>query len=145
MAVEVKEISPSDQVARNDCFRVRFEVFVKEQHVPEAEEIDEYDDTAWHFAAYEDDQPIGTGRLRFLDGYGKVERICVLASHRHTGAGKLIMDAIEQKAQQEGAEKMKLHAQTTAAGFYEKLSYDVTSGEFMDAGIPHVEMKKQLS
>jgi len=42
-------------------------------------------------------------------------------------------------------EKIKLHAQTHAEGFYKKLGYVTVSGEFMDAGIPHVEMVKKLS
>ncbi|SDI27395.1 Predicted N-acyltransferase, GNAT family [Alteribacillus bidgolensis] len=145
MNVTVKEISPEQQLELNDAFKVRFEVFVQEQNVSEEEEVDEYEETALHFVAYEDSRPVGAGRLRFADGYGKVERICVLASHRHTGAGRLIMEAVEQKAKTEGFHSMKLNAQISASGFYKKLGYHVTSGEFMDAGIPHLEMKKTLS
>lgn len=144
MNVKVKEVSSHQQLELNEAFKVRFEVFVQEQNVPEEEEIDEYEETALHFVAYEDSRPIGAGRLRFAEGFAKVERICVLASHRHTGAGRLIMEAIEQKAKMEGFYSMKLNAQISASGFYKKLGYNVTSGEFMDAGIPHLEMKKAL-
>ncbi|RSL30215.1 GNAT family N-acetyltransferase [Salibacterium salarium] len=134
-----------NQQQQNDVFYVRFEVFVKEQQVPEDIEIDEHDETALHFIAYDDKTPIGAGRLRMVDGYGKVERVSVIASARHTGAGRDVMHAIEKQAAQQGCTAMKLNAQISASGFYEKLGYTVTSDEFIDAGIPHVEMKKSLS
>ena len=43
-----------------------------------------------------------------------------------------------------GYQKAKLHAQTYAREFYEKLGYKVVSDEFKDAGIPHVAMTKEL-
>ena len=42
---------------------IRMEVFVQEQHVPEEEEMDEYDDTAIHAIAISRGIVIGTGRL----------------------------------------------------------------------------------
>lgn len=39
---------------------------------------------------------------------------------------------------------MKLNAQTQALHFYEKLGFTVTSGEFLDAGIPHKAMEMEL-
>ncbi|MFB4165688.1 GNAT family N-acetyltransferase [Alteribacillus sp. JSM 102045] len=142
--MEVKEVSSKQQLELNDAFKVRFEVFVQEQNVPEEEEVDEFEETALHFVAYDHGDPIGAGRLRYVDGYAKVERICVLAQYRHTGAGRLIMEAIEEKAKKDNFPSMKLNAQISAADFYKKLGYHVTSGEFLDAGIPHVEMKKAL-
>ncbi|WP_054635143.1 GNAT family N-acetyltransferase [Thalassobacillus sp. C254] len=128
----------------SDAYNVRFNVFVEEQKVPEEEEIDEFEEEAVHFVAYDQDKPIGAGRFREVEGVGKVERICVLADYRHTGAGRLLMEAIEAFAKEQRV-NLKLNAQTRAKGFYEKLGYHVTSGEFMDAGIPHVEMKKPCS
>ncbi|RSL30806.1 GNAT family N-acetyltransferase [Salibacterium salarium] len=140
--VQVQEVLNQQQ--KNDAFYVRFEVFVKEQKVPESLEIDEHDETAIHFIAYDRNTPVGAGRLRFVNDYGKVERICVIGSARHTGTGQHIMQAIEEKSLHEGYRAMKLNAQFSAAGFYKKLGYTVTSDEFMDAGIPHVEMKKNI-
>ncbi|MCM3761630.1 GNAT family N-acetyltransferase [Alkalihalobacillus oceani] len=127
----------------DDAFHIRTEVFVKEQKVPLEEEIDQYEETATHFVVYdEDQQPVGAGRLRFVDGYGKVERICIAAAARSKGVGRLLMEKIEATARGEGAGKMKLNAQRQAERFYEKLGYETVSGEFLDAGIPHVTMVK---
>ncbi|WP_324603200.1 GNAT family N-acetyltransferase [Salibacterium aidingense] len=129
---------------QKDAFHVRFNVFVNEQKVPEDLEMDELDDTSLHFIAYEDSLAIGAGRLRFVEEYGKAERVCVLSSRRKSGAGRAIMQTMEQKAREKGCPAMKLNAQISASAFYKSLGYTVTSKEFMDAGIPHVEMKKSL-
>ncbi|SFL54712.1 GNAT family N-acetyltransferase [Salibacterium qingdaonense] len=131
-----------DDKQQQDAYHVRFQVFVHEQNVPEEMEMDEYDETGYHFTAYDDHLPVGAGRLRFVDNVGKAERVCVLSSYRSTGTGRAIMEKMEQTAKNNGASGMKLNAQISAADFYKKLGYTVTSGEFYDAGMPHVEMKK---
>lgn len=121
----------------NDAFFIRKEVFVKEQHVPEEEEIDQFEDTSEHIVIYDGGQPVGAGRWRLKDGHGKLERICVMKSHRSLGVGAIIMQALEKAAAAKGADSFILHAQTQAVPFYEKQGYRVTSGEeFLDAGIP---------
>jgi predicted GNAT family N-acyltransferase len=128
-----------------DAMFVRKEVFVGEQNVPLEEEIDEFENTSDHFVLYEDNKPVGAGRFREKDGQGKVERICVLSSARGKGAGKLIMNFIEDHARSKGIPALILNAQTHAIPFYENLGYAVTSDEFLDAGIPHKSMKKELN
>ncbi|MFC4320603.1 GNAT family N-acetyltransferase [Litchfieldia salsa] len=127
-----------------DAYLVRREVFVKEQEVPEELEIDEFEDTAKHVVLYDKEHPVGAGRFRIVDGIGKAERICVLQSHRKLGAGKLIMNKIEELAKTEKLNKLKLNAQTHAEAFYQHLGYHTVSEVFMDAGIPHVTMIKQF-
>ncbi|HZG61428.1 MAG TPA: GNAT family N-acetyltransferase [Anoxybacillus sp.] len=128
----------------NDAVSVRRAVFVEEQHVPEEEEIDEFENEATHFVLYDGERAVGAGRFRTIDGIGKIERICVLSDYRNRGAGRLIMESIEQFARETGIAKAKLNAQTHAERFYEKLGYKTVSDIFMDAGIPHVTMIKQL-
>lgn len=127
-----------------DAFSVRRTVFIDEQNVPEEEEIDQFESSSTHFVAYENGQPIGAGRFREVDGYGKVERICVLKEYRKSGAGKAIMETIESFAKEKGFSTLKLNAQTHAIPFYSRLNYEVISDEFLDAGIPHKTMKKSL-
>jgi predicted GNAT family N-acyltransferase len=129
----------------NDAISIRKKVFVEEQRVPEEEEVDQFEQEAIHFVLYDSEKPIGAGRFRMLaDGIGKIERICVLQDYRNRGAGRLIMESIEQFAKEKGVPKVKLNAQTHAESFYQKLGYETVSDVFMDAGIPHVTMVKQL-
>ncbi|WP_394235362.1 GNAT family N-acetyltransferase [Niallia oryzisoli] len=134
----------SNQQQQNDAFAIRKKVFVEEQQVPPEEEIDKLESESTHFILYINEEPAGAGRFRTVDGYGKVERICVLKDYRGTGAGKAIMEKIEAYAKKEGFTRLKLNAQTHAIPFYSRLGYEVTSEEFLDAGIPHKTMMKEI-
>lgn len=140
MNVEVAKTE--DQI--QEVFHIRKTVFVEEQQVPLEEEIDEYENDSTHFVLYDQNKPVGAGRFRILDGVGKVERICVLKSIRGKGAGRTLMLGIEEYAKRQPLSQLKLNAQTYAIPFYEGLGYQVTSEEFLDAGIPHKTMKKTI-
>ncbi|MEK3805597.1 MULTISPECIES: GNAT family N-acetyltransferase [unclassified Metabacillus] len=128
-----------------DAYDVRTKVFVEEQQVPEEEEIDQFEREASHVVLYDGDQPVGAGRFRILNGVGKMERICVLPEYRSKGAGKMIMEKLEEIAAAKDMQTLKLNAQTHAEAFYERLGYRTISKEtFLDAGIPHVTMMKEI-
>jgi predicted GNAT family N-acyltransferase len=144
-ALRAKRITDANE--REAAFEIRKKVFVDEQGVSIEEEMDEHEDAADHIVVYgEDEQPVGAGRIRFIDGIAKLERICVLASHRKYGVGKVIVETLEAIAKEKGFQHAQLNSQTQAAPFYEKLGYRTKSDVvFMDAGIPHVTMIKELS
>ncbi|MFK4413259.1 MULTISPECIES: GNAT family N-acetyltransferase [Bacillus] len=130
------------------AFHIRKEVFVKEQSVPLEDEFDTFDkigEKCKHILVYYNDLPVGTGRIRFVDGAGKLERICILKDYRKYGLGKVIIQTLEEIARNEQATKVKLHGQTQAEGFYRKLGYETSSDIFMEDGIPHILMMKVLS
>ena len=130
---------------RERAFALRKEVFVQEQGVPLSLELDEHDATAIHFIVNDGEKTIATARLREIEPkIGKVERVCVLGSYRGKRLGVLIMKVVEQYAKNIDFKTLKLNAQSYAVPFYEKLDYVVTSPEFMDAGMPHRAMEKQL-
>ncbi|MBK5445562.1 MULTISPECIES: GNAT family N-acetyltransferase [unclassified Peribacillus] len=130
---------------REYAYMIRKKVFVDEQNVPIEEEIDQYEEDSTHFVLYnEQEQPVGAGRFRVIDGVGKVQRICVLSTERKNGAGAMIMSAIGEFAEQNKIPQLKLDAQLHAIPFYSKLGYQIVSDEFMDAGIPHKTMKKNI-
>jgi predicted GNAT family N-acyltransferase len=140
--VNVEVAKTEDQI--QEVFHIRKTVFVEEQQVPLEEEIDEYENDSTHFVLYDQNKAVGAGRFRILDGVGKVERICVLKSIRGKGAGRTLMLGIEEYAKRQPLSQLKLNAQTYAIPFYEGLGYQVTSEEFLDAGIPHKTMKKTI-
>ncbi|MGI6677784.1 MAG: GNAT family N-acetyltransferase [Dehalobacterium sp.] len=129
------------------ALQIRTEVFVKEQGVPLEVEIDEFDKLnggAAHVLIYQNDQAVGTGRILFMEEYGKLGRICILPSFRKFGLGKEIVKALEDIALEYGLEQVCLHGQTQAEGFYRKLGYQTVSDEFLEEGIPHVLMVKKI-
>ena len=129
------------------AFHIRKEVFVGEQGVPLEDEFDEFDTLdgrCEHILVYYEDQPAGTGRVRIVDGLGKLERICILKPYRKFGLGKVIIKTLEGIAKEKGISRVKLHGQTQAEGFYQKLGYETASNIFMEDGIPHILMEKGL-
>jgi predicted GNAT family N-acyltransferase len=128
-----------------ECFRIREEVFVGEQHVPEDLERDEHDSKALHFIALADDRSVGTARVVFSDDgtSAKIGRVAVCRSDRGFGIGKLLIAAIEAAPDLRRVDNFLLDAQTHALQFYERLGYEAYGEEFMDAGIPHRHMKKR--
>lgn len=129
------------------AFEIRREVFVDEQDVDEDIEYDGRDEESIHFVITdtETDTPAGTARLRITDdSVGKPERVAVRESYRGEGLGAELMDQIESEAREQGCQRTLLHAQTHVIDFYRGLDYEVVSDEFEEAGIPHVEMEKQL-
>jgi predicted GNAT family N-acyltransferase len=140
----IKKYSSNEQ-GYNDALHVRKDVFVREQQIDESEEIDGYEDSSLHFVLYEEEQPVGASRLRKVNNDGKVERVCILSTHRKKGLGEKLMRAMEQTALDQSYSSLILYAQIQAEDFYKKLGYETTSSEpFLDANIPHVAMKKVL-
>ena len=140
---EVKLVQNEQDLER--AFDVRKQVFITEQGVPLHLEMDEFDQKAIHFIVNDGDTTIATARLREIDAkIGKVERVCVLKNYRGKRLGVLIMQMVEKFATEKEWKKLKLHAQSYAIPFYEKLDYVPTSPEFMDAGIPHRAMEKDI-
>ncbi|WP_425495262.1 GNAT family N-acetyltransferase [Paenibacillus tengchongensis] len=142
----VEMIDSKEQLQQ--AFEIREKVFVAEQGVPLEDEFDEYDrldGRCRHLLVYWEGQPAATGRIREASGYGKLERICVLQPFRNYGLGKSVVAALEDAARLQEWRQLKLHGQTHAEGFYRKLGYSVASPEFMEDGIPHYIMTKELS
>lgn len=126
------------------AYDIRKKVFVDEQHVPIDLEIDEHEGEAVHFICSNGEQYVGASRLRFVEQYGKLERICVLKEARGNHYGKDLIAAMEDEIKKRDLHEARLHAQTHAVALYESVGYSVVSEEFLDANIPHVEMLKKL-
>jgi predicted GNAT family N-acyltransferase len=123
------------------CRALRRKVFIEEQGVSEADELDDLDDQSIHLLATRNGTPIGSARLLACGDTVKVGRVCVLAEARGTGLGAALMQAVLTESRTlPGIRTVKLGAQTHAIGFYERLGFMACGPEYMDAGIPHRDM-----
>lgn len=123
------------------CRALRRSVFIEEQGVSEAVEVDDLDDEAIHLLASLNGKPIGSARLLTLGETGKIGRVCILPEARGTGLGAALMRAaIDRFRAVPGVKKVKLGAQTHALGFYERLGFTAIGDDFDEAGIAHREM-----
>lgn len=120
--------------------RIREAVFINEQSVAPELEWDSEDSQAIHFLALEDDYPIGTARL-LSDGH--IGRVSVLRDWRGLKVGERLMQAAIAEAEQRGLRQQRLSAQVHATAFYERLGFRIVSDEYLEAGIPHVDMLRE--
>jgi predicted GNAT family N-acyltransferase len=131
---------------------IREIVFIEEQRVPEGLERDAEDAKAFHLLAYDGKHAIGTGRLVALKTppvgergkWGQIGRMAVLATWRHRGVGRAVLEALEEEARRRHLEGVMIHSQLYARDFYRERGYHDASPIFEEAGVPHVEMRKPL-
>jgi len=136
---------PWDQ-ASPSAYPIRKQVFIDEQGVPAALELDEFDPLAMHALAYQGDQCVGTARLVNLgDGQAQIGRMAVLAQFRDQGIGRQILAKLLLSAKASGFSSLVLHAQLSAIPFYEKQGFIAQGPSYDEAGIPHRNMMLILS
>ena len=121
---------------------IRYAVFVIEQKIPVELEWDDMDAVCLHAVAYDGNGiSMGTGRL-LPDGH--VGRMAVKKSARGLGVGGALLDALVELARQRGDKRVMLNAQASAEAFYAAHGFARDGAEFMEAGIPHIGMAKEL-
>lgn len=85
-----------------------------------------------------EDSPDGDSRHR-LRGMATSEAI------RGAGLGRMLIDAVCEHVVADGGSSVWASARTSAAGFYTKLGFEITSDEYDVEGIgPHVRMRRGL-
>lgn len=138
MNIKITSFSESE----NEIRSLRDAVFGIEQGVPRDLDWDGEDSYCAHVLAKESDGSlIGTGRIR---SDGKIGRLAVLARRRRNGVGGRILEALISEAYAHRLNRVYLHAQSQAISFYEKHGFRKEGSEFVEAGIPHVKMIRDL-
>ncbi len=144
----IEIIAVKDQAGLDICRKIRRTVFIEEKNVPEEIEVDGYDTIdgdCTHFLALSDSVPVGAFRcLNEGNGVMKLQRFCILRQFRGQGAGKIILKILESYCRSFGINRIEMDAKFDVAGFYEKCGYARMSDKFIEAGIPHVKMAKEL-
>ena len=79
-----------------------------------------------------------------LEGGIQLRQMAVLESYRSKGLGNSILLYAEQKAREAGFFSIVLHARKPVVSFYEKHGYQVGGKEFLEVGIPHLQMTKTM-
>ncbi|PIE75632.1 GNAT family N-acetyltransferase [bacterium DOLJORAL78_65_58] len=149
-----QQIVPQEAVIREAQTRedfwkvlvVRGIVFMEEQKIGWAEEIDQHEDSCTHFLGEVDGQPVVVGRLRALPGgEWKLERVAVRRAWRGQGLARRMVQAMLAAAAERGAKRLRLHAQVYLADFYASFGFRTEGGIFQECGIDHVLMIREGS
>ena len=132
-------------------FNLRTEVFVNEQDVPKELELDEKDNSenTVHIGFFDNNKLIGAARLIDLDkDVIHIGRVVIDKEYRGQGIGRELIIGCENIAQQILKRKIiiELSAQIQAENFYKSLGYSrVNDIIYLDAGIEHVDMRKEIN
>ena len=98
-----------------------------------------------HLCCFDDDKLEGCCMLVSKDNNTvQLRQMAVVSGLQGKGIGRVLMQFAENIARDRGYKKITMHARKTAVGFYEKLGYKTTSGEFEEISIPHYIMEKPL-
>jgi len=64
--------------------------------------------------------------------------------HGKENGKRLLLESIPAIKERMQCKKICMDAQKHATGFYEKLGFNVTSDDFLEEGIVHVKMEKEI-
>lgn len=118
---------------------IRYKVFVEEQKVPRAMEVDEKDASADHFLVRHEKKLVATGRMT---RDGQIGRMAVLPAFRNQGIGSRLLKAMLEHARENNIPRLYLHAQVRAIPFYNRHGFHACGETFMEAGIAHRRMER---
>lgn len=127
---------------QNDLKQIRTEVFITEQHVPKDLEWDDDDKYCTHFLARKNGNAIATARLKTN---GHIGRMAVLKPERGRSVGSKLLQFVLSYAKSQDLKSVYLNAQIDVIKFYEQYGFTPYGEEFLDAGIAHRAMKKDLT
>ncbi|MEE4608184.1 MAG: GNAT family N-acetyltransferase [Desulfobacteraceae bacterium] len=134
----------ADPGDRLKTLAVRAIVFMEEQTVAFAEEFDAGDDEAVHLLGEIAGESAACGRLRFGDGWAKLERIAVRRLYRGRGLAHRLIDVMLAEAAGRGYGLCRLHAQVHLVDLYRKHGFTPCGEVFYEAGIPHRLMTRDF-
>ena len=145
MELIVKHFSELSAEELFEIYKLRVSVFIVEQSCP-YQDIDDADKSAYHVWLRDEDgieayaRVLPAGVAFPTAAFGRV-----IAVKRRCGLGtKIVAAAIEKARDKLGADMITIEAQVYARSLYENLGFRQTSEEFLEDGIPHIQMQLEL-
>nr|WP_319383098.1 GNAT family N-acetyltransferase [uncultured Roseibium sp.] len=139
----LQQMSPLDV---HDLLKLRQDVFVIEQ-ASLYQDIDGKDPEALHLLVRDAVSGSLVGTVRVTEdakaGKARIGRVVIAPSARGTGLGRKLMRAGIEKVEEILPEGMiDLSAQAHLESFYRSLGFETVSEEYLEDGIPHVDMTR---
>ncbi len=138
----IKKFNELSTIEFHDIIQLRLAVFVVEQDCV-YQDLDGKDTSALHMLGKTDEgEIIATARI-LIENSGKVivGRVVVDDNYRKYGIGKELMkQTISDINRLMGNVQINISAQKYLLNFYTSLGFISTDNEYLEDGIPHVEM-----
>lgn len=145
MELVVKHFSELTAKELFEIYKLRVSVFVVEQKCP-YQEVDDADRTAYHLWLKDADGIEAYARVLPQGAAFPTAAIGrVITVKRRCGlGGKIVEAAIRVAKATLHADKLTIEAQVYARSLYEKHGFQQSSEEFLEDGIPHIQMQLSL-
>lgn len=145
MELIVKHFSELSVEELFEIYKLRVSVFIVEQSCP-YQDIDDADKSAYHVWLRDEDGIEAYARVLPAGVAFPTAAIGrVIAVKRRCGLGtKIVTASIEAARDKLGADMITIEAQVYARSLYENLGFRQTSEEFLEDGIPHIQMQLEL-
>jgi len=134
------ELTPQELYS---ILKLRSEVFVVEQNCVYLD-TDNKDQSSFHLCGWNENDLVAYARilppgLAFEEA--SIGRVVSNPKYRKTGSGRVLMQhAIEKTLSQFGISTIRIGAQLYLLSFYTSLGFKIAGPEYLEDGIPHVEM-----
>lgn len=145
MAFKAKKF---DELSLNELYEIlksRTEIFLLEQSIV-CQDMDDVDYNSLHCFMWQNGRVIAYLRAFCEKENSKIVTVGrVLTLNHGEGIGTMLMQkSMEEIKKQFDCNKITLHAQKQASGFYEKLGFVTVSDEFLEEGVIHISMEIDL-
>lgn len=144
-SVDVRRLDEFSAADLYEMLKLRVDVFVVEQHCPYPE-LDGNDKDCLHLRLLDGDDLLACARLwrRTPEHHPRIGRVAVSPNHRGKRLGEALMrEAISEVEKLYPAEPIEISAQSHLQKFYGSLGFEVISEEYLEDGIPHVDMLRR--
>ncbi len=129
-----------------EILKTRSEIFVVEQDCV-YQDLDDNDQDAMHVFCWNEDGRVAACLRVFMRdaaaGVAQIGRVVTLVHGKGLG-GEILHKAVEIAIDHYSANKIYLEAQQYAIGYYQKEGFEVVSEPFLEDGIPHVKMERDI-
>lgn len=126
-----------------EILKARAEIFVVEQNCV-YQDLDDKDYGGLHVFCVEDGKVTAYLRTFFKeDDVVQMGRVLTIEHGKGLG-GELLKEGIRQVKEKQCPRCIYIEAQCYATGYYEREGFEICSEEFLEDGIPHVQMKLSL-
>ena len=139
--------SPVTKEEFSKYFYFRWEMLRKPLNFPPGSEQDEFEESSFHIAAYDNSKVIGVGRLHIESNYrARIRYMAVHQDYQKQGVGSQILNKLEHYARNNDVQICWLHARKNAINFYMNNEYMIKGNSHSELlGLHHERMEKQLN
>lgn len=125
--------------------KLRYNTFVVERNVPEELEFDGKDSEFLHFTLWDGEKIIACLRANKNGDLLHIGRFAVAKEQRKKGYGSALIEKLTEYAKEKGYNGIELSAVETAVEFYEKQGFLKIGKYYLETGVPHIYMKKEIN